>query len=350
MFIAFYLLYYSILLYHWDLCHLVFFLVQLLLGFAESLQGKCDVFIVVGGSGYQSVDDLSFRDHRVHHDRAEDVIILAQVEAHSGSLGDIALEVDRRYRRVGMPDVEAPFFQALLQLIHIVPQLRFKRRLTAHQFHPFQVADHDRQGDGFSEDLRAHVIAQVVNNSFVTAHESADGSAGFCEGIEQQVYLILYALFFTGTSAGFTHGTEAVGIVYQEAELIFIFQGGYLFELALVAGHAEHTFCYYQDTAAGGFGHFHGTVQLLFTVGYIIVLEYVTVSLMQAQAIYDTGVALRIIYNHIPAVTNGVYGTHNALVTVVQEGGIFFTHVIRQHFFQLLMVIGISAHHAGAHR
>src|ERR1700678_2431223 len=78
-------------------------------------------------------------------------------------------------------------------------------------------------------------------------------------------------------------------------------------------------------------------------------LENIPMSGMQPQAIDDTGMAFGIVHDHVVPAANGIYRTHNTLITIVEQGCVFFSFEFGEFLFQLLVVIAVPAHHSGAH-
>jgi len=324
--------------------------IQLLFSFTEGPEGELDIFIGVDGGGHQPVNDVSFGDDGIYYDGAEDVIVFPEVHYHGSGLGDVSFHIYGGNGGIGLSDVKATVFQAFLQFVHYAPQLLTQFRLGLQQLEPFEVADGDWHRKAFGEDLAAGVIANVVDDGSVACHECADGGHGFGEGREIQVDVILDALFFTCAGACFSKGAEAVRIVYEETELVILFQGGDLFEPALVAGHAEDAFR--DDEDPPGILLFYkggGALQLFFAVFKIVVLEYVAMAGVKAEAVDDAGVAFGVVYDDVMAAAYGVDGAHNTLVAIVKQGGILFPFKGRQLSFQLLVIVAVTTHHTGSH-
>lgn len=304
----------------------------------------------MNGGGHQAIDDVSFWNNGIDYDAAEDVVVLPQVHYHCGCFGNVALHVNGGNGGIGFADVEAGVFQSFLKLVYYIPEFFAELRLCFEHFEALQVADGDRHGKAFREDLGAGVIANVVDDRFVACHEGTDGGHGFGEGREIEIDLVLYALFFTGAGAGLTEGAEAVGVVYEETELVLFFEGCDLFQLALVAGHTEYAFGDDEDAACVlFFDESGGALKLFFAVFDVVVLEYVSVSGVQSQSVDDAGVAFGVVYDNVMTAADGVDGAHDTLISIIEEGGVFLTFESGQLSFELFVVVAVSAHHAGTH-
>ena len=57
-----------------------------------------------------------------------------------------------------------------------------------------------------------------------------------------------------------------------------------------------------------------------------------------------------IIHNYISPIYNGIYTTHDALITKVEQHGIFSANKRTDYFFQFIVFSGVSTHHSGTHR
>ena len=304
----------------------------------------------MNGCRYQAIDDVSFRDNGVDHDRAEDVVIFAQVHNHGGCFGHITLHVDGGYRRIGLADVESAVFQAFLQFVHHIPEFFTHFGLGPKQFEPFQVADGDGHWKAFGEDLGTGIITNIVDDGFVSGHEGADGGHGLGESGEVEVDVVLYALVFACSGSCFAKGAEAVSVVHEETEFVLFFQGGDLFQLALIASHAEYSFCDDEDTASAlFFDEGGGALKLFFTVFDIVVFEYVAVAGVKTESVDDAGVAFGVIDDDVVAAADGVDGAHYALVSVIEQSGVFLFFKGGQLVLQLFVIVAVSAHHTRAH-
>ncbi len=76
----------------------------------------------------------------------------------------------------------------------------------------------------------------------------------------------------------------------------------------------------------------------------------IAVAGVESESIDYTSMTFSIIDDHIVAAADGVDGAHDTLITVIEEGGVFFSFKSGQFTLQLFVVIAVSAHHARAHR
>ena len=89
----------------------------------ESFDRLLDILERMSRRGNDAQDDLALRDDGIDHDRAEDTVVLAQVDHQVGSLRHTALEEDGGHGRIGDADVETVLLEAALQSADDLPQL-----------------------------------------------------------------------------------------------------------------------------------------------------------------------------------------------------------------------------------
>ena len=83
---------------------------------------------------------------------------------------------------------------------------------------------------------------------------------------------------------------------------------------------------------------------------HVVVAEHETLALVQTQTVDNAGVRLGIIDDHIARSQQTVDDRDHALITEVEQEGILLTDELGELTLQPLVVNGLSAHHAGAHR
>ena len=138
-------------------------------------------------------------------------------------------------------------------------------------------------------------------------------------------------------------------IVYEQSEIELFFHGNDLFQFALRAGHAEYTFSNHQNGAAGRFYQFGGTLQLLLKAFHVVVVVNESFSHVQTNPVDDTGVRFSVVNDYIVAIHQCVDGAQYTLVSIIQEDAIGFLYKAGEVALELLMVVAVTAHHAGAH-
>ena len=143
---------------------------------------------------------------------------------------------------------------------------------------------------------------------------------------------------------------EAVGVVDEDAEVVFLLEGDDLVQLAEGAGHAVHAFRDEQDAAAVLLRLGAGAGEDLLAVRHVVVAVFVLVADVEADAVQEAGMALGVIDDDIMARDQRVNGGNDALVTEVEKEGVLLLLEIGEHLLQLLMVTGVAGHHPGAHR
>ena len=81
----------------------------------------------------------------------------------------------------------------------------------------------------------------------------------------------------------------------------------------------------------------------------VIVAVLVLLSDMQAYAVEQAGMALRVVHDHVVARRKGVDSRHYALVAEIVEEGVLLLLEPGEHLLELLVVACMAGHHAGAH-
>ena len=155
---------------------------------------------------------------------------------------------------------------------------------------------------------------------------------------------------FRSTAAVGTHHAETVGVVDQDAEIVFLLEGCDLVEDAERAGHAIDAFGDQQHTAAVLFGFLAGAREDHLAVFDIVVAVFVLAAHVQADAVEQAGVALVVIDDHVVAAHERVDSRDNALVAEVEQEGVFLLLEVGQFAFEALVERGVTRQHAGTHR
>ena len=83
---------------------------------------------------------------------------------------------------------------------------------------------------------------------------------------------------------------------------------------------------------------------------HVVVAVYEALALVQAQTVDDAGVGLGIVDHHVTRGQQAVDDREHALVAEVEQEGILLADKLGQLTLQLLVVLGLTAHHAGTHR
>ncbi len=143
---------------------------------------------------------------------------------------------------------------------------------------------------------------------------------------------------------------EAVGVVDQDAELVFLLQCGDLVQDAERAGHAEHALGDQQHAAAVLLRHLAGMGEHFLAVGDVVVAVLELLADVQADAVQQAGVAFGVIDDDVVARGQRVDRGHDALVAEVVEEGVLLLLEFGEGLLELLVIAGVAAHHAGAHR
>ena len=105
-----------------------------------------------------------------------------------------------------------------------------------------------------------------------------------------------------------THHAEAVGVVDENAEAVFLLQGNDAGEVAKRTCHTINALSDDKDAAARLSHHFRGDLQLLLKVFHIVVAVFVLVADMETDTIEQAGVSLVVVNNHVVRIDQSVDG------------------------------------------
>ena len=298
----------------------------------------------------QAQDDFAFRDHRIDHYRAEEVVLLAQIDDQVGRFGDAAFHIDGSYGRLGYTDFESVLLQSALQGTGDFPELLLVFGVLADQIQTLQRADDHRHRERLGVELRTHVVAQQVDKPAGTADEGSDAGHRLGEGVEQHIHTVHDAEVSGRAPSVGTHRAEAVGVIDQQAEVEIFLHRHDLVQFAQVALHAEYAFGDDEYAAVLLLRQFRSVLELQAQRRHVVMAIYETLALVHAQAVDDAGVCLGVIDHHVARGEQAVDDRDHALIAEVQQEGVGFADELCQFALQLFMVFGLTAHHAGAHR
>ena len=180
--------------------------------------------------------------------------------------------------------------------------------------------------------------------------EAADRSHALGEGADVEVHLVHHPEMLAGTATMCAQEAEAVGIVDQDAEAVFLLEGADFVEFAEGAGHSVYAFGDEEDAAAALVSLLAGTGENFLAVGDVVVAVFVLAADMEADAVQQAGMALSVIDDDVVTGRERVDGGHDTLVAEVEEEGVFLLLEVGEDFLQLLVIAGVTRHHAGAHR
>src|SRR5690606_15396001 len=166
----------------------------------------------------------------------------------------------------------------------------------------------DGHGQALRVDLRTHRVLEVLDDVGVAGEETAGGGKRLGEGREVDIDVVLAALLDAGAAAALAQHAEAVGVVDEEAEIVFLLEGRDLLQDALVAAHAEHALRHQEDAAAFLVGPLLGALEVLLDALNVIVLVREALADVQARAVDDAAVALGVIDDRVAAAQEGVDG------------------------------------------
>ena len=172
---------------------------------------------------------------------------------------------------------------------------------------------------------------------------------GFGECGAVNIDFVGATLFYVSTASVMTLSSEAVGVVYQKTEVVFLFQISNAFYLTLHAAHAENAFGDNEYAATQLFSFFCGNLEFLLAIGDIVVTEFDTGSIGHTYAVDNGGMAVCIVNHYVVAVQQAVDSGHNTLVAVVDKATVFLVGEIGQFCFELFMPFGLAGHNACTH-
>ena len=154
------------------------------------------------------------------------------------------------------------------------------------------------------------------------------------------------------TAAAGAHRAESVGIVHQQTERELLLQRHDLVQFAAVALHAEDALGDDQHAAALLFSQFGGVFQLQAQRLHVVVGVHEPLALVQTQTVHDAGVRFGIVNHHVERTRReqAVDDRDHALIAEIEQEGVLLAYEGGQLAFQLLVIFGLAAHHAGTHR
>ena len=295
--------------------------------------------------------NLALRHDGINHDRAEDTVVLAQVDNDVRALVHIAREEDRRDGAFGDTRVEALGLQRLLQMGREFPQLLTVLGMLVDNLQTALDTPNDRHRQALGVDLRAHIEAQIGDDILiVAADKAADDGHSLGESAEIEVNVVGAVEVGVRTATLGTHNAHTVGIVDKDAEVELLLQSNNLVQRTEVAFHTVDTFGSHQYAAALLLGQSSGLSQLLAQALDVVVLIFETLGTRHAETVDQAGVSLAVIDDDIAQADNGIKDTDLTLIAEVEQVAVFFVRVLAQHSLNLLVQSRVTRHHTGTHR
>ena len=121
-----------------------------------------------------SQDDLALRDNGIDYDRAEDTVVLAQIDDKVGTLLVTTLHIYGRYGRLGYTNLETILLETGLDSAGDLPQLLLILGVVADKLQTLQRTDNHRHRERLCVELRTHIITEQVDQPAGTADECTD--------------------------------------------------------------------------------------------------------------------------------------------------------------------------------
>ena len=143
---------------------------------------------------------------------------------------------------------------------------------------------------------------------------------------------------------------EAMGVVNQYTERIFLLESDYLIQFTEGSGHTVNTLSDQQDTTAVLISLSASAGKNLLAVNHIVVAVFVLAADMEADSVQQAGMALGVIDYDIMATRQSVDSRDDTLITEVVEESVLLLLEVGEYLLELLMVAGVSRHHPGSHR
>ena len=141
-----------------------------------------------------------------------------------------------------------------------------------------------------------------------------------------------------------------MGIVHQQTELEILLRANDHVEEAQIALHAEHTLGNDQHAALLLLGQLRSMTQLQTQRLLVVVGIGKALAVVHAQTVDDAGVALLVVDHHVARREQAVDDRDHALIAEVQQESILLADELGQLALQLLVILGLTRHHAGTHR
>ena len=129
-------------------------------------------------------------------------------------------------------------------------------------------------------------------------------------------------------AAVLTDSAEAMRVVHEQTELVFLFVLANLGKLALVACHPKDALGHHEDAASGMVREVFGAHELLLEALHVVVLEHKTLALVQTHAIHHARVRLTVVHNHVVAGDQRLNGGLATLVPEVEQERVLLLHEI----------------------
>ena len=114
-------------------------------------------------------------------------------------------------------------------------------------------------------------------------------------------------MFGSTTTVG-THHAEAVGIVDEDTEAVFLLQGHYAGKVAQSARHAIHALGDDKDAATRFGYHLGSDLQLLLKVFHVVMAVFILVADMQTNTVKQAGMGLVVVDDDIMRASQSVDG------------------------------------------
>ena len=110
-----------------------------------------------------------------------------------------------------------------------------------------------------------------------------------------------------------------MGIVDEEAEVVFLFVGYNFVKCSEVAGHAEYTLGDDEYASACFFDNLLRMLQLLLEALHVIVGIYKPFRQDHPETVHYAGMRFGVIYNNVMSSGKAVNNGYHSLVTVIEE-------------------------------
>ena len=320
--------------------------------FRECLQCTVHVFQCMSRRRDNPEHQQTLRYYRIGNHGAEYPVVFAEIHYYIGGLRYRAFYEYRSHTSLCRPYVETEFPESVLKRTGNDPQFppQFVSLLASYDFQTFETAFHDRHRKGLGIYLGTQVITEVIYDIVRTCNKASDYGHRFGKGPYIKIYAVHAAEMLGSTAPVFSHHAETVGIVYHDAEIVFLLQFHNLVENAECAGHAVYAFSDKKHSAACLFTDFQSPLYGLLAFFYIVMRIHHALALVQAAAVDKARMGFRVVDNHIVTRAKRVDGGNDALIAEIEQERIFLLLEIGKLPFHALVQRSMAAHHTASHR
>ena len=135
---------------------------------------------------------------------------------------------------------------------------------------------------------------------------------------------------------------EAVGVINEYAEAVFLLKLDDPVKDSHRPGHAENAFGDEQDTSAALLSLLAGSGQNLLTVNDVVVTVLVLAADVETDSVKKAGMSLRVIDDHVMTGRKAVNRGDNSLIAEVEKESVLLLLEVGEHPLKFLVQGGVS--------